>query len=118
MWRSLILAFAFVSGSLLLDVSRTRNQIVPLVAAHQHLLGPGSVPERESSLPPVKLPQDLTSIVEERARLAGSPEPSNLFTDNAVLLKSDDATWVRGRSDIQMYIGTLDKGASYSANAF
>jgi predicted TIM-barrel fold metal-dependent hydrolase len=98
--------------------ARTRNQIVPLVAAHQHLLGPGSVPEPESSPPQVKLPQDLTSVLSERATLAGSSEPSDLFTENAIVLKSDEATWSRGRSDIQMYIGTLDKGASYSANAY
>lgn len=135
MWRSLILLFAFLSSYLLLDASnlavseaqaqsgvgasaQVRNQIVPLVAAHQHLLGPGSVPNPEASLPQVKVPQEFALILEERQRLAGSSEPSDLFTDNAVLLKSDEATWARGRSDIQMYIRSLDKGATYSANAF
>lgn len=135
MWRSLLLASAFITGYLLLNPSnvrlsearspnaqrasaRARNQIVPLVAAHQHLLGPGSVPEPEPSLPQVKLPQDFGPVLQKRAQLAGSSEPSDLFTKSAVLLQSDEATWVRGRSDIQMYIASLDKGASYSANAY
>jgi predicted TIM-barrel fold metal-dependent hydrolase len=98
--------------------AENRNQIVPLVAAHQHLLGPESVPQPEPPLPEVKLPPDLQLLLDERARLSGSTEPTNLFVENAIVLKSDEATWARGRSDIQLYTSSMDKGLLFVPNAY
>lgn len=95
-----------------------RNLIIPLVAAHQHLLGPDSVPGAEPSLPAIKLPPEFESLLQERGRASGSIERSDLFTENAMVLQRDDATWAHGGSDIQMYLSTLDKGGVYVPNAY
>jgi predicted TIM-barrel fold metal-dependent hydrolase len=100
------------------QAARDRNQIVPLVAAHQHLLGPASVPEPQPSLPEIKLPADLRSLLEQRSRLSGSTEPTDLFTDDAIVLKLQEATWARGRSAIQTYLGFTNKGVVYIPNAY
>src|SRR4029077_4158001 len=99
-------------------IALNRNLIIPLVAAHQHLLGPDSVPGPEPSLPEIKLPPELESLRQERSRASGATERSDLFTEDAMVLQRDDATWAHGRSDIQMYLGTLDKGVVYVPNAY
>jgi len=101
-----------------LQRAQKRDQIVPLVAAHQHLLGPGSVPKPEHSLPEIKLPPDLESVLRERARVSGLSDSSNLFDEKAIVLKSDEATWARGRSDIQIYTGFQDRGVVFVPNAY
>lgn len=120
-WLFMTLMLSAVCGAQLEQpgaTARDRNQIVPVVAAHQHLLGPGSVPEPEPSIPEIKLPPDFQLLLQERSRVSGSTEPSDLFTGNAIVLRSEEATWARGRSDIQTYIGSTDKGVVYLPNAY
>jgi predicted TIM-barrel fold metal-dependent hydrolase len=100
------------------DADSNRNQIVPFVAAHQHLLSPASVPKPEPPLPEITLPPDLESVLRERARISGVPDPTDLFTENAMVLQYDEGTWVRGRSDIQMYTEWMDKGVLFVPNAY
>lgn len=76
-----------------------RSAIFPKVVHHQHLLSPIALGDTTPAAPPpeVKIPIELTRLLEERLAILGSPEVTDLYTEDAQI---HGARWIRGRPAI------------------
>lgn len=89
-----------------------RALIVPSIDHHQHLMSPAMLADQgQTSGPPeIALPAELAQVLQDRAALAGSSAPNDLYTEDAMALTIPSADWVQGRQDIQSYVGSLFRG--------
>jgi predicted TIM-barrel fold metal-dependent hydrolase len=89
-----------------------RALIVPTSDHHQHLMSPAMLADQEQPAGPaeVALPAELAQVLGDRAALAGSSAPNDLYTEDAMALTIPGADWVQGRDAIQDYVGSLFRG--------
>lgn len=94
---------------------QTRNEIVPLVDYHMHLLGPYALPMPDPLPLEVKLPSELDRLLVERARLIGNVSTEsdfkNIFTEDAQLLNAYIAPtdWMRDKHWFMRYLNLWSK---------
>lgn len=95
-----------------------RSAIVPLGDHHVHLVGPYALPLPDPLLPEVRLPAELTRLLEDRGRLVGNVTgPADLekvFTEDAQLLNAYIAptAWYRDKFWFERYLNLGTKGRS------
>lgn len=105
---------------------QSRNDIIPLVDYHVHLLGPYALPVPEPLPPEVKAPPELGRLLVERARLFGNAESEtglkNVFTEDAQLLDAfiPPTHWMRDKHWFIRYLNLWRKGSRlrYAPNQY
>lgn len=94
---------------------QSRNDIVPLVDYHTHLLGPYALPMPDPLPPEVKLPPELDRLLAERSKLVGNvgteSDFKNTFTEDAQLLNAYIAPtdWMRDKHWFMRYLNLWSK---------
>jgi predicted TIM-barrel fold metal-dependent hydrolase len=97
-----------------------RNAIVPVVAAHQHLMS------REAwaliapipSQPTIALPAELERLLRRREQVAGAPPGGDLFSEDAMIQDAQTGRWQRGPARIDLVLGSMARDVHYVPNAF
>jgi uncharacterized protein len=97
-----------------------RIDIVPVVAAHQHLMSPAGVElvPPESSLATIQLPPDLDQLLRRREKVSGAPPTGDLFTEDAIIQEMQEGRWQRGREKIDLFLGFMDRNLRYVPSAY
>ncbi len=97
-----------------------RVDIVPLVAAHQHLMSPAGVAlvPPEPSLATISLPPDLDQLLRRREKVSGAPPTGDLFTEDAIIQELQDGRWKLGREKIDLFLGFMDRDLHYVPSAY
>src|SRR5829696_5280510 len=97
-----------------------RVDIVPLVAAHQHLMSPAGVAlvPPEPSLATITLPPDLDQLLRRREKVSGAPPTADLFTEDAIIQELQDGRWKLGREKIDLFLGFMDRNLRYVPSAY
>jgi predicted TIM-barrel fold metal-dependent hydrolase len=103
------------SGTESIVIQQTRNDIVPLVDYHVHLLGPYALPLPDPLPPEANLPSELNRLLIDRARIIGNAETAadfkNIFTENAQLLDAyiPPTHWMRDKQWFVRYLNLWTK---------
>jgi predicted TIM-barrel fold metal-dependent hydrolase len=97
---------------------QSRNDIVPLVDYHTHLLGPYALPMPNPLPPEVKLPAELERLLIERSNIIGNVGTENdfkkIFTEDAQLLTHIPPTpWERDKHWFMRYLNLWNKTDRY-----
>ena len=97
---------------------QSRNDIVPLVDYHMHLLGPYALPMPDPLPPEVKLPAELVRLLTERSQIIGNVgtenDFKNIFTGDAQLLTHIPPTpWERDKHWFMRYLNLWSKTDRY-----
>jgi hypothetical protein len=97
---------------------QSRNDIVPVVDYHMHLLGPYALPLPDPLPPEVKLPAELERLLIERAQIIGNVgtvnDFKNIFTEDAQLLTHIPPTpWERDKHWFMRYLNLWSKTDRY-----
>ena len=97
---------------------QSRNDIVPLVDYHMHLLGPYALPIPDPLPPEVKLPAELERLLLERSQIIGNVgtenDFKNIFTVDAQLLTHIPPTpWERDKHWFMRYLNLWNKTDRY-----
>ena len=97
-----------------------RNDIVPAVAAHQHLMSPAGVAlvPPEPPLATIPLPPDLDLLLRRREKVSGAPPTGDLFTEDAIIQELQEGRWQRGREKIDNFLGFMEKDLHYVPSAY
>ena len=97
-----------------------RSDIVPAVAAHQHLMSPAGVAlvPPEPPLATIQLPPDLDELLRRREKVSGAPPTGDLFTEDAIIQELQEGRWQRGREKIDNFLGFMDKDLHYVPSAY
>jgi predicted TIM-barrel fold metal-dependent hydrolase len=105
------------SGS---TVANRRIDILPLVAAHQHLMSPAGVAlvPPEPPLATIQLPPDLDQLLRRREKVSGAPPTGDLFTEDAIIQELQEGRWQRGREKIDQFLGFMDRNLRYVPSAY
>src|SRR5688500_5378565 len=125
--RAILIALALVacsSGAMVAQESAgaggRRVDIVPLVAAHQHLMSPAGVAlvPPEPPLATITLPPDLDQLLRRREKVSGAPPTGDLFTEDAIIQELQEGRWQRGREKIDLFLGFMDRDLHYVPSAY
>src|SRR5215218_1169727 len=86
----------------------TACQIVSQVDHHQHLLSPaGAELVNRPPLPAVELPQDQARLLRDvEARWNDKAGLADLYTEDSVVLSTENPGWIRGRDGVAAYLST------------
>src|SRR5436190_6878785 len=97
-----------------------RADIVPLVAAHQHLMSPAGVAllPPEPPLATVSLPPELDQLLRRREKVSGAPPTGDLFTEDAIIQELQEGRWQKGRDRIDSFLGFMEKNLRYVPSAY
>jgi predicted TIM-barrel fold metal-dependent hydrolase len=97
-----------------------RVDIVPLVAAHQHLMSPAGVAlvPPEPPLATIALPPDLDQLLRRREKVSGAPPTGDLFTEDAIIQELQEGRWKQGREKIDLFLGFMSRDLHYVPSAF
>jgi predicted TIM-barrel fold metal-dependent hydrolase len=90
------------------EIGRTsRDRIVPLVDAHQHLMSPAMVAliAPRGALPSVVVPAPLSDLLRAREAVMKSGPLSSVFTHDAVLFAEGEGRWWSGEAQIVKALG-------------
>ena len=100
--------------------STRRVDIVPLVAAHQHLMSPAGVAlvPPEPPLATITLPPDLDQLLRRREKVSGAPPTGDLFTEDAIIQELQEGRWQQGRDKIDLFLGFMDRDLHYVPSAY
>ena len=87
-------------------------QLVARVDHHQHLLSPaGAELVNRPPLPAVELPPDLTCLLRDlEARWNDKTALAELYTEDSVVLSTENPGWIRGRDGVAAYLSTRFRG--------
>jgi predicted TIM-barrel fold metal-dependent hydrolase len=115
-----------ISGPVVMLAQNTPNSgggradIVPVVAAHQHLMSPAGVAlvPPEPPLATIQLPSDLDALLRRRERVSGAPPTGDLFTEDAIIQELQAGRWQRGRDKIDTFLGFLARDLHYVPSAY
>src|SRR5688500_18681200 len=100
--RAFLTALALVVGSTVPMLAQDaptsvgrRIDIVPRVAAHQHLMSPAGVAlvPPEPPLATIALPPDLEQLLRRREKVSGAPPTGDLFTEDAIIQELQEGRW-------------------------
>ena len=97
-----------------------RIDIVPAVAAHQHLMSPAGVAlvPPEPPLATIQLPPDLDQLLRRREKVSGAPPTGDLFTEDAIIQELQEGRWHKGREKIDSFLGFMDTDLHYVPSAY
>jgi uncharacterized protein len=97
-----------------------RVDIVPLVAAHQHLMSPAGVALTPPELPlaAITLPPDLDQLLRQREKVSGAPPTGDLFTEDAIIQELQEGRWKQGREKIDLFLGFMSRDLHYVPSAY
>lgn len=98
--------------------SRKRSELVPVADFHQHLMSPAALTPPDAPLPAIQLPEELASLLRKRGEISGSSAPSDVFTEDAQILRINQGDWVRGTQAVHDFLGFVAKGLRYIPNAY
>lgn len=117
---ALLLLAGCASGAALTSTAgtRKRSELVPRVDHHQHLMSPAAIRPPEPLLPAIQLPEELARLLRRRGEISGSTTPSDLFTEDAQLLRILEGNWLHGSKAVHEYLGFVEKGLQYIPNAY
>jgi len=95
--------------------SSGRHEIVPVVAAHQHLMSPAGVAlvPPEPPLATIQLPPDLDQLLRRREKVSGAPPSGDLFTEDAIMQELQEGRWQQGREKIDSFLGFIARDLHY-----
>lgn len=96
----------------------TRSDIVPLFDHHQHLMSPEAITPPEPLLPVIQLPAELDALLRKRGEISGSSALTDVFTEDAQMLRFNSGDWVRGKKAVHDFLGFVAKGLRYMPNAY
>lgn len=91
-----------------------RNQIIPVVDAHLHMMSETAMlttpdPLRavhvQPTLPPAELPGDLKALLERRERFGKGEPYGSVFTRDAIVLVEAEERWWKGETLISQAVG-------------
>jgi hypothetical protein len=101
------------------SASTLRVDIVPLIAAHQHLMSPAGVAlvPPEPSLATITLPP-ISTTPPTQEKVSGAPPTGDLFTEDAIIQELQDGRWKLGREKIDLFLGFMDRDLHYVPNAY
>jgi predicted TIM-barrel fold metal-dependent hydrolase len=87
----------------------TRNQIVPIIDAHQHMMGPGALDllKRVPSPPPVAAPAALADLLSAREKGVDEANYATMFTEDALLFAEEQGRWWTGKERILDALGNF-----------
>lgn len=94
---------------------RPRDQIIPLVDAHQHSMSPTAqkLIVLHPELPPVTLPPELDRLLRDREKVSGAPPVGDVFTEDAIILQFQEGRWWKGHERINRFINNLSPGLKF-----
>jgi predicted TIM-barrel fold metal-dependent hydrolase len=97
-----------------------RADIVPVVAAHQHLMSPAGVAlvPPEPPLATVQLPPELDGLLRRREAVSGAPPTGDLFAEDAIIQELQSGRWLRGRDKVDSFLGFIARGLRYVPSAY
>jgi uncharacterized protein len=92
-----------------------RNEIVPLLDAHQHMMGPAAMSTlyREPSPPAVTVPPALAELLARRERGVDEANYAGLFTEDAQLYAEQQGRWWRGKARLLDSLGDFGTGSRF-----
>lgn len=100
-----------------------RNQIVPLIDAHQHIMGPAafSTLKREPSPPVIAVPAAVADVLSAREKGVDEADYAALFTEDAQVYAEEQGRWWTGQARILDSLGNFGDGwrfvpTSYAAD--
>lgn len=97
-----------------------RNQIVPLVDAHQHMMSPTvmELTVREPSPLPVPVPAELKELLSAREGGVNQANYAALFDSGAQVFAEEQGRWWRGEARILDAIGNFGTGLRWVPTSF
>src|SRR5687767_13578572 len=126
--RAILIALALVTASPVAILSQEttpssvgrRVDIVPRVAAHQHLMSPAGVAlvPPEPPLATITLPPDLDQLLRRREKVSGAPPTGDLFTEDAIIQELQEGRWKQGREKIDLFLGFMNRDLHYVPSAY
>lgn len=99
-------------------VARKRSDIVPLADHHQHLKSPAAILPPDPPLPAIQLPEELDALLRKRGEISGSSALTDVFTEDAQILRINSGDWVRGKKAVHDFLGFVARGLRYIPNAY
>ena len=95
-----------------------RNQIVPLVDAHQHLMSPAAMAlnVREPSPPAVTVPEALGELLSAREK--GVDQAAALFAPDAMLYAEAQGRWWTGETRIRAALSSFGGGRRFVPTSY
>lgn len=95
-----------------LVASTPRDQLIPLVDAHQHTMSPTAqaLIVLHPELPPVSLPPELDSLLRAREKVSGAPPVGDVFAEDAIILQFQEGRWWKGHERINRFINNWPPG--------
>src|SRR5215210_330231 len=111
---------ALMAQSSVATGANRRIDIVPLVAAHHHLMSPAGVAlvPPEPPLATIQPPPDLDQLLRRREKVSGAPPTGELFTEDAIIQEMQQGRWQRGRAKIDLFLGFMDRNLRYVPSAY
>jgi predicted TIM-barrel fold metal-dependent hydrolase len=99
---------------------RPRDQIVPLVDAHQHSMSPmaQAVVVLHPELPPVALPPELDPLLRAREKVSGAPPVGDVFAEDAIILQFQEGRWWKGHERINRFMNNWPPGIRLIPRAY
>lgn len=97
-----------------------RNQIVPLVDAHQHMMSPAAmaVNVRQPSPPLVAVPAVLTNLLNAREKRLDQASYTALFTADAQVYAEEQGRWWTGDTRILDALGNFGTGLRWVPTSY
>lgn len=99
-----------------------RNQIVPLIDAHQHLMGPAAMStlSRQPTPPPVAVPPAFQDLLNARAKGVDHADYADLYTPDAQVYAEEQGRWWVGEAPILDALGNFgaEEGDRYVPTSY
>lgn len=97
-----------------------RNQIVPLIDAHQHMMGPAAmgILKREPSPPTVAVPAVLAELLSAREKGVDQANFAALFTPDAMVFAEEQGRWWTGQERLLDALGNFGTGVRFEPKRY
>lgn len=97
-----------------------RDQIVPRIDAHQHMMGPAAMGllVREPSPPTVAVPAALAELLGARERGVDATNYAALYTTDAMVFAEEQGRWWTGEARILDALGNFGNGLRFEPTRF
>ena len=97
-----------------------RSEIVPLIDAHQHMMGPAAMStlRREASPPAVSVPAPVAALLRAREGSVDDGTYASLFTADAQVYAEEQGRWWTGRARILDAIDNFGSRGTFVPTSF
>jgi predicted TIM-barrel fold metal-dependent hydrolase len=97
-----------------------RNQIVPLLDAHQHMMGPAAMTTltRQPSPPQIAVPAAIAEMLSARERGVDQASYAALFSADAQVFAEEQGRWWVGKDRILDSLGNFGAGRKFVPTSF